>query len=80
LPKKVRKLVREQLRSVHSGWANWYLETGQYGKAREAISTAAHLDLTFSVAAKWLLTWMSPRLALRTVRHHQERQKESFTV
>ena len=42
------------------------------------MSRAAQLDLTFNVAVKWLLTWMSPRLALRTVRHHQERGKDSF--
>jgi len=77
MPRKVRKLIREQLGSVHSGWTNWHLETGQYGKAREAVSRAAQLDLTFNVAVKWLLTWMSPRLALRTVRHHQERRKDS---
>ena len=76
VPWKIRKLIREQLGSVHSGWANWYLETGQYGKARRAVSRAAQLDLTLNVAAKWLLTWMSPRLALRTVRHHQESRKD----
>jgi len=73
LPTNIRKLIREQLRSVHSGWANWYLETGQYGKAREAVSRAAQLDLTFNVAVKWMLTWMSPQLALRTVRRHNKR-------
>jgi len=76
LPEKIRKLVREQLGAVHSGWANWYLETGQYGKAREAVSRAAQLNLTFNVAVKWMLTWMSPRLALRTVRHHKENRKD----
>jgi glycosyltransferase involved in cell wall biosynthesis len=80
LPRKIRKLVRERLSSVHSGWTNWYLETGQYGKARAAVSRAAQLDLTFNVGAKWLLTWMSPRLALRTVRHRKARGKDSFTV
>jgi glycosyltransferase involved in cell wall biosynthesis len=80
LPKTVRELIREQLGSVHSGWANWYLETGQYGKAREAVWRAAQLDPTFNVAVKWLLTWMSPGLALRTVRRRDERRKESFTV
>jgi glycosyltransferase involved in cell wall biosynthesis len=80
LPRKIRKIIRERLSSVHSGWANWYLETGEYEKAREAVSRAAQLDLTFNVAVKWLLTWMSPRLALRTVRHRQGREKESFTV
>ena len=80
LPRKIRKLIREQLGSIHSGWTNWYLETGQYGKAREAVSRAAQLDLTFNIAVKWLLTWMSPRLALRTVRHHQESRKDSASV
>lgn len=76
-PTEVRKLIRKQLGSVHSGWANCYLETGQYGKAREAVWRAAQMDLTFNIAVKWLLTWMSPQLALRTVRHYQERTKDS---
>jgi glycosyltransferase involved in cell wall biosynthesis len=80
VPLKIRKLIREQLGSVHSGWANWYLETGQYEKARQAVSTAAQLDLSFKIAMKWLLTWMSPRLALRTVRHHQELSRDSSTT
>jgi glycosyltransferase involved in cell wall biosynthesis len=79
-PTEVRKLIRKQLGSVHSGWANCYLETGQYRKAREAVSRAAQLDLTFNIAVKWLLTWISPRLALRTVRHHQERTKDSSGI
>jgi hypothetical protein len=77
LPKEIRQLVREQLGSVHSGWVNWYLETGQYAKARKAVSTAAQMDLTLNVAMKWLLTWISPRLALRTVRHRMERGNNS---
>lgn len=80
LPKRIRKIVREQLRSVHSGWTNWYLETGQYRKAREAASKAVWTDPNFNVAAKWLLTWMSPKLALRTVQQHQERTKDSAGV
>jgi glycosyltransferase involved in cell wall biosynthesis len=77
LPRKVRKLVRATLGSVQSGLANCHLETGQYSKAREAVSRAAQLDLTFNIAVKWLLTWMSPQLALRSVRHHQEIRKEA---
>jgi glycosyltransferase involved in cell wall biosynthesis len=77
LPRKIRKVVRERLSSVHSGWTNWYLEAGQYGKAREAASRAAQLNLTFNIAVKWLLTWMSPRLALRAVQQNQERRKDS---
>jgi hypothetical protein len=79
LPKEIRNLIRMQLGSIHNGWANWYLQTEQYAKARKAVSTAARLDLTINVAVKWLLTWASPRLALRGVRHHQKRQ-DSFTV
>jgi len=80
LPKTVRKTIREQLRSVHSGWVNWYLETQQYAKAREAASRAARTDLTFNVAVKWLLTWTTPRLALRAVRDHRERNKDSAGI
>jgi glycosyltransferase involved in cell wall biosynthesis len=80
LPRIVRKTIREQLRSVHSGWVNWYLETGQYGKARKAAFTAARTNLTFNVAVKWVLTWTSPRWALRAVRDHQERTKDSAGI
>jgi len=80
LPKEIRNVIRERLSTVHRGWTNLYLETGQYGKARQAASRAAQLDMTFNVGAKWLLTWMSPRLALRTVQRRKAREKESFTV
>jgi len=80
LPAPVLKIVREQLRDIHSGWTNWYLEGGQYGKARHAASKAVRTDLTFNVAVKWLLTWTNPRLALRTVRQHQESRKSSAGI
>jgi hypothetical protein len=78
VPRPVRKLIREQLCSIHSGWTNWYLETGEYGKAREAVSKAAQMDLSRNIALKWLLTWLSPQLALRTIRHHLRRKKNSL--
>jgi len=78
LPVNVRRLIREQLAAVHSGWANWYLEAGDYERARAAVSRAARTCLTFNIAVKWLLTWMSPRLARSTVRRHQEGSKESI--
>jgi tetratricopeptide (TPR) repeat protein len=80
LPVQVRKIIRENLRSVHSGWANWYLETGQYPKARRAASKALRIDPNFNVALKWLLTWINPQLALRTVRQHQERTKDTAGI
>jgi glycosyltransferase involved in cell wall biosynthesis len=80
-PPAIRKLIRRQLGSVHSGWVNCYLETGKYGKAREAVSRAARMNPSFNLAVKWLLTWISPQLALRTLRRRQESQKDSaFTV
>jgi|SRR5271170_5833589 len=80
LPQHMRALIREQLSAIHSGWANWYLETGQYQEARKAASRAAHLDLTFNMAMKWLLTWISPRLALQTVRRYRMSRKDSSGI
>jgi len=80
LPRKIRKLVLEQLGSVHSGWTNWYLETGEYAKARKAVSKAVRMDPNFNILIKWLLTWMTPRLALRAVRHNLERRKDSAGI
>ncbi len=79
-PAPIRAVVRHQLGSVHSGWVNCHLEAGQYGKARAAASRAAQMNLTFNVAAKWLLTWISPGLALRTVRRRESKRASAFTV
>jgi hypothetical protein len=78
LPGDVVKLIREQLGSIHSGWANWYLAIGQFDKAREAISRAMRLDPSFNITVKWLLTWTSPRLARQAVRYRRERSPESI--
>lgn len=77
VPLKTRKLIRAQLALVHSGLANCYLENCKYSKARESMSEAAQLDLTFNIAVKWLLMWTSPQLTLRTARRRQERRKNS---
>jgi hypothetical protein len=79
-PAAIRNVIRQQLASIHSGWVNYYLETRQYRKARRAASKAAQMNLTLNVAAKWLLTWISPRLALRTVRHRESKRASAFTV
>ena len=80
LPKPVLKIVREQLRDIHSGWTNWYLEGGQYEKARRSAAKAVRTDPTFNVTLKWLLTWMNPRLALRTVEQHRRIKKVSAGI
>jgi glycosyltransferase involved in cell wall biosynthesis len=79
-PSAIRTLIRHQLGSVHSGWVNCYLEAGQYRKARAAAYKAVRMKQTLNIAAKSLLTWISPRLALRTVRHRESRRDSAFTV
>jgi len=76
----LQSIIREQLGSVYSGLANCYLETGRYDEARRAISRAARFDLTFNVAMKWVLTWLSPRLALRAVQRHLETKQNPFPI
>jgi glycosyltransferase involved in cell wall biosynthesis len=78
LPRQIRALIREQLGSIHSGWANCYLANGQYGKARQAVTKAIRLDPTFNIAIKWLLTWITPGLAVRTVRQRQQSKEGSL--
>jgi glycosyltransferase involved in cell wall biosynthesis len=80
LPEKIRKLIREQLCSTYSGLGNCYLEAGQYIKARKAVSKAVQFDPTLSVAMKWLLMWVSPPLARRTVRYHLNGKKNPLLV
>ena len=49
-------------------------------KRAKPSSKAAQMDLTVNMAAKWILTWMTPRLAQRTVQRRQGKRKDSFTV
>jgi glycosyltransferase involved in cell wall biosynthesis len=77
---RIRNLVRRQLGSIHSGWVNCYLESGQYAKARVAASKAAQMALTLNVAVKWMLTWISPQLALRIARHREGERSSAFNV
>lgn len=80
VPKPLQAVIREQLSLIHSGWANWYLEKGNYAKARASALSAMRENLTLNFAAKWLLAWVSPRLALRTVRQRRENRKDAVTV
>jgi len=58
----VRRVLRKNLAAIHSSWANLYFARGDYGKAREAISSAAKYDLTTSLALKWVLSRLSTNL------------------
>jgi hypothetical protein len=76
----IRNLVRHQLGYVHSGWVNCYLEAGQSGKARAVAYKAVQMNLTFNFAVKWLLTWISPSIALRTLRRRESKRASAFTI
>jgi len=77
LPADVRRMIRGDLAAVHSGWANWYLEKGQYKKAREAVSEAAELHLTVNIALKWGLTRFAPWLARTAASIRAARRSQS---
>ncbi|HEX4005005.1 MAG TPA: glycosyltransferase [Acidobacteriaceae bacterium] len=80
VPGPVQSLIREQLGSVHSGLANCYLVRGKYGKARAAAYRAVRLNMTRNFAAKFLMTWISPGLAARTVRQRESKRDAEFSV
>ena len=65
LPSDVRRTLVQNLRGVHSLWANWYLEIGEYEKARQAVSTAVKYELTPTLAVKWALIRIAPAFARR---------------
>ena len=80
MPAPVKRIIRTTLSSVHSGLANCHLETGDYQSARKSIWSAAQFELTLNIAAKWLLVWVSPGLALRKVRQRQQTKDASLPV
>jgi glycosyltransferase involved in cell wall biosynthesis len=63
LPRSVRRTIRHNLRSVHSHWATFYLETGQFDKACSAMQTACRYQLSLRLVLKRLLTASMPRIA-----------------
>lgn len=79
-PPAVRNVVRRQLGAIHSGWVNCHLGSGQYDKARASAWKALQMAPTANYGMKWLLTWMSPSLALRTIRQRESKKASAFTV
>lgn len=79
-PPAVRNVVRRQLGAIHSGWVNCHLGSGQIDKARASAWKALRMAPTPNYGMKWLLTWMSPGLALRTIRHRENKKASAFTV
>lgn len=80
VPGEVRRSMQKQRGFVHSGLANCSLMAGRYRDARIAAYKAARMNLTLNFAVKWLLTWVSPSLALRIVRHRESCVASTFGV
>jgi glycosyltransferase involved in cell wall biosynthesis len=81
LPKSVLKTVRGDLAAVHSGWANWFLQKGNFAGAREAMSDAAKMHLTPNIAAKWALTRFTPNIARKlALRRERNRQRQNSGI
>ena len=77
LPAEIRRMIRRDLAAVHSGWANWFLQKGEHGKAREAVTEAAHLYLTPNLAVKWALIRLWPKLARKAVALREGRRSDN---
>lgn len=67
LPPDVRAAVIQNLRAIHSMWANWYLQNGKYAQAHEALSRAVRCGVTPNLVIKWILTRVAPGIARRLV-------------
>jgi glycosyltransferase involved in cell wall biosynthesis len=78
-PAAIRNRIREDLAAVHSGWANWFLETGEFAKASVAISEAVKYHVTPGIVMKAALIRFLPRTARRTVAMRR-RVREQATV
>lgn len=57
-----RATITDNLQSIYSSWANWYIEQDEYEKARAAIRRGLSYGFRTSLASKLILTWMFPRL------------------
>lgn len=66
-PADVRRTLLRNLRGLHSVWANWYLESDQFAKARQAAAKGISYHFTIQLAFKLAVIWMIPRLAKRIV-------------
>ena len=64
----VRRTILHNLRGVHSGWTNWYLEERQFEQARQAVLTAMKYQITPGLALKCALTWTVPDFARKIAR------------
>jgi hypothetical protein len=60
LPAGTQKAARRSLRNLHSAWANWHLDRGDYPQALRSMQTAISYEATPSLLLKWLLARATP--------------------
>lgn len=56
-----RAIIRNNLRSIHSSWANWYIEQDEYKKARASMAEALKCSFRLELAIKLMLLRVFPR-------------------
>jgi len=71
LPLCVKTAIIQSLRAVHSAWANLYVQRGQFGLARQAVSTAIKYQFTINLIVKWMLIHFAPWIARKIVPAHR---------
>jgi glycosyltransferase involved in cell wall biosynthesis len=79
LPDGIRKMIRRDLAAVHSGWANWFLRQGEYGKAKNSIAEALRVRGTLSIAVKSALIRCAPRMTRKLIQRREERHSRRAT-
>jgi glycosyltransferase involved in cell wall biosynthesis len=81
LPLEVRTMIRRDLAAIHSGWANWLLQKGEYGKAKTAVREAFRYHGTFNIALKSALIRCAPGLARKLVHSREDsRTRRTFGI
>jgi hypothetical protein len=56
-----------------------FWKSSSWMTVRVIASKAAQMSLTFNATANWF-TWISPRLALRTMRRRETKKAAAFTL
>ena len=74
LPKRIQRILRKNLRGIHSHWATYHLEQGDFAQARSAMRLALVYDFTPQAALKAALIWAAPRLARAAFTAREQRE------
>jgi glycosyltransferase involved in cell wall biosynthesis len=74
------RLVVGHLCSIHSEWANCYLTSGDYAKARQAMSKTLGYRLAARTGWKWFLTMLAPSFARKIVLERAKSQAGKNTA